>query len=111
MNKIAMAGFLSVCLFTGCVGPKMKTEFEASLKQWEGRPVAELLAQYLSDKSQQITIYEKRGGGQFYTIQSWKNYEDVNPGRNKYVLPCFKIFETDAKGLIVSARYEGTGCW
>ena len=111
MSKIFFAALLSLGVMTGCVGAKMKMQFEASLQYWVGRPDSELLAQNLPNKNLQITIHEKRSGGKIFTIESWQVYEDVNPDRRKYSLGCFRIFEADATGRIVSARYEGAGGW
>ncbi|MDP2877768.1 MAG: hypothetical protein Q8O00_16380 [Holophaga sp.] len=111
MIKLLFVAVASVVFCSGCIGPKLKLEFETSIQQWVGKPVSELLAKSLPDKNKQTTIFEKKDGGQFITVDSQVVYDEVNPGKKRFILGCSRIFETDPSGRIVSARYEGQGCW
>lgn len=96
---------------TGCVSPSPMKNFEATLQSWVGKPVSELLAQTHSEKIRIHVSSEVKNGLTIYTLRTFTHYRGINPGRRDYLLCCDRIFSTGPDGRILSARWEGNGCW
>lgn len=108
---------------TACLAPRLKADFEADLKRWEGRPCAEFI-QYKGAPQQSkprpgggmIHVFETRNtqSGPQQTARFARADGTLGPaiampkGATGY---CRLILETDPAGIILTTRWEGNDCW
>lgn len=115
--------FCSLWLATtlGCLAPKLKADFEADLKGWVGKPMTE----FIHYKGAPEQTRPRPEGGKILTFVTHQNQHgpgetsrfanadgtlgaDVRFSSSGY---CRLILEVDAKGTILTTRWEGNDCW
>lgn len=107
-----------------CLAPKLKADFEADLKGWVGKPIAEFIV-YKGEPAQAKLRPE---GGKVYVFERnntqsgpYKSVRGVRAdgslgwpillSRGAYLEFCRLILETDTAGTILTTRWEGNDCW
>ena len=122
MNPSTLLASLLMVPSLACLAPKLKADFEADLKRWVGRPVAE----FIQLKGNPAEISPRPQGGKVYGFIT-RSFQSGPRDTAKFAnadgtlgeasmamggpLYCRLILETDATGTILATRYEGNNCW
>jgi hypothetical protein len=104
-----------------CLAPKLRADFEADLKGWIGKPMAEFIL-YKGEPEQ--TRFRPQGGRilTFLTHQNQSGSRETSRFANadgtmgrgvrlSSPLYCRLILDVDDKGTILTTRWEGNDCW
>ena len=118
-SKALLSGFF---LATSIACINQKADFEIKLNRWIGRPITEFMRANV--ESTETKALE--GGGSEYVFDlTWKTHQLATPSDFYSSAPtyqhqplretsrntCRLILTTNQQGIILTTRYEGTGCW
>lgn len=103
----------------GCLSIQQKADFEAGLRGWVGRPLAEFpqgaydSAWRPAAAGSRVYTFERRGSQPGFGVSGGAASGASAPQgvRIAGALFCRIILEVDNRGIIISSRYEGNDCW